>query len=135
MRVRRFKRRAAVALAAAAIAGGVGLAGAGTASASTGGGCGGSAWRQACISVGSHGVNSDAYTNFASNACAVDVMLWDYTTNTRWDNWRPCGTGWTHYQGTLLGNPTPGHDYKSELRVYWQGGSGYDYNVSPDLID
>ncbi|MDH6118530.1 hypothetical protein [Kitasatospora sp. GAS204B] len=135
MNTRGIKRITALAFAGAALAGGLGLAAAGSASATSGGGCGGPAWEQGCVSATASGaVNSDAYTNLQSNACSVDVILWDYTTNTHWDNWFACGSGYTHYQGTLLPNPSSGHDYKSELRVYWNNGSGYDYQTSPDLI-
>ncbi|MEV7777137.1 hypothetical protein [Kitasatospora sp. NPDC088351] len=126
-------RKAAMVLAGTALFGGIALAGAGTAAASSGGGCGGPAWEQACISAGGGQVTATAVTNLGSNSCTEQIILWDYTTQSQaLSTSFPCRSGQYSYSYTLS-NPTPGHDYKAEVRLYWQGGSGYDYQLSPDL--
>ncbi|MFE2724182.1 NB-ARC domain-containing protein [Kitasatospora sp. NPDC059327] len=61
------------------------------------------------------------------------IIIWDYTTGSRaLSTSFPCRSGQYSYTYTLT-NPTPGHDYKAEARFYWQPGSGYDYQLSPDL--
>ncbi|MFF7632943.1 hypothetical protein ACFZB9_07300 [Kitasatospora sp. NPDC008050] len=126
-------RKAAVALVGTALAGGIALMGAGTASASTGGGCGGPAWEQTCLSEGNGQVTATVNSNLGSSSCNEEVIIWDYTTGARaLDTTIPCHSG-SYSFSYSLDNPTWGHDYKAEARFYWQGGSGYDYQVSPDL--
>ncbi|MCX5214298.1 hypothetical protein OG689_34395 [Kitasatospora sp. NBC_00240] len=126
-------RRAVLGLATTALAGGIALTGAGAASASSGGGCGGPGWKQTCISAGGGQVSAQVTTNFASNNCTEQIIIWDYTTGGQaLSTSFPCRSGQYSYTYTL-NNPTPGHDYKAEARFYWQPGSGYDYQLSPDL--
>ncbi|MFD8598283.1 hypothetical protein ACFV1L_25090 [Kitasatospora sp. NPDC059646] len=126
-------RKAALALATAAMAGGIALTGAGAASAASGGGCGGPGWEQICIGAGSGQVQATVATNFASNNCSEQIIIWDYTTNSQAISTTiPCRSGQYTYTYSLT-NPAAGHDYKAEVRFYWNGGSGYEYQVSPDL--
>ncbi|MFJ5921169.1 hypothetical protein ACIQF6_01050 [Kitasatospora sp. NPDC092948] len=126
-------RKATLALATAAMAGGIALTGAGAASAASGGGCGGPAWEQACIGAGSGQVTATVNTNFASNNCTEQIIIWDYTTQSQaLSTTIACNSGQSSYALTLT-NPSAGHDYKAEARFYWQPGSGYEYQISPDL--
>ncbi|QMU69600.1 hypothetical protein [Streptacidiphilus sp. P02-A3a] len=127
-------RKAAVAVVGSALTVGIALTGAGTASASSGGGCGGTATEQACVSAGNGQVTASASSNFGNGSCNEEVILWDYTSGGKaLDTTFPCHNG--PYTFTwVLTNPSSGHDYKAEVRFYWQGGSGYDYQLSPDLI-
>ncbi|MFJ8439013.1 hypothetical protein [Kitasatospora griseola] len=126
-------RKATLALATAAMAGGIALTGAGAAEASTGGGCSGPGWQQVCISDGGSQVNTSVTTNFANNNCTEQVIIWDYTTNSQAINTSfPCRAGQFTFTWALS-NPSWGHDYKAEARFYWQPGTGYTYQTSPDL--
>ncbi|MDH6120854.1 hypothetical protein [Kitasatospora sp. GAS204B] len=127
-------RKATVALVGMALAGSIGLVGAGSAAASSGGGCGGTGTEQACVSAGDGHVTATATSNFANGNCNEEVILWDYTTQGKaLDTTFPCHNG--SYSFTwVLTDPSGGHDYKTEVRFYWQGGSGYDYQLSPDLF-
>ncbi|MFJ8471073.1 hypothetical protein [Kitasatospora sp. NPDC094011] len=127
-------RKTAVALLGTALVAGLGLAGAGSAAASSGGGCGGTDYERACVSAGNGQVTAQAYSNFGNGNCNEEVILWDYTTGGRaLDTTFPCHSGEYTYSYTLT-NPSGGHDYKAEVRFYWPGGSGYDYQLSPDLF-
>ncbi|GAA1940744.1 hypothetical protein [Kitasatospora viridis] len=128
-------RKAAAALVGTALATGIALAGsAGTAVASSGGGCGGTATEQACVSAGNGQVTATATSNFGNGNCNEEVILWDYTAGGKaLDTTFPCHSGPYSFTWTLT-DPTAGHDYKAEVRFYWPGGSGYDYQLSPDLF-
>lgn len=128
-------RKTAMALVGTALATGLALAGStGTAVASSGGGCGGPDWEQVCVSAGNGSVTATANTNFGNGNCTEEVILWDYTTGGRaLDTSFGCHTGPYSFSYTLS-NPSPGHDYKAEVRLYWNGGSNYDYQLSPDLF-
>ncbi|MFG2843086.1 hypothetical protein ACGF12_07890 [Kitasatospora sp. NPDC048296] len=123
MITKRIARASTLALAGAALAGAFTLTGAGSASAASGGGCGGNGGQQACISVDGSTLISDAYTNFANSNCTIDLVLFDQTTGYRWDTMAGCGLGWTHYAGTTVPDPTPGHVYQTELIVNWGAGN------------
>jgi hypothetical protein len=127
-------RKATVALVGMALVGGIALVGADTAAASSGGGCGGPAYEQACVSAGNGQVTATVNTNLASNSCNEEVILWDYTSGGRaLDTTFACHSGPYSFSWVLT-DPSSGHDYKTEVRFYWQGGSGYDYQLSPDLF-
>ncbi|MDQ0306929.1 hypothetical protein J2S46_001485 [Kitasatospora herbaricolor] len=131
--MRRNHVRAVLGLATTALAGGIALTGAGAASAAIGGGFGGPGWKQTCISAGGGQVSAQVTTNFASNNRTEQIIIWDYTTGGQaLATSFPCRSGQYSYTYTLT-NPTPGHDYKAEARFYGQPGSGYDYQLSPDL--
>lgn len=137
--IRTQLKRAALTGVGLAIAAGASLTSAAAAHAdTTPGGCGGPAWESACVGVDAGGyVTADAYTNFNSvdPNCKVNVILWDYTTNQQvFTSTANCRTGSQHYSTSVLGNPSQGHDYKTELRMYWTGGAAYDYQTSPDLV-
>ncbi|MFJ9610816.1 BTAD domain-containing putative transcriptional regulator [Kitasatospora sp. NPDC101176] len=85
------------------------------------------------ISAGGGQVSAQVTTNFGGNNCTEQIIIWDYTTGSQaLSSSFPCHSGQYSYTYTLT-NPTPGHDYKAEARFYWQPGSGYDYQLSPDL--
>ncbi|MGW4381036.1 hypothetical protein [Kitasatospora sp. NPDC004531] len=126
-------RKAALALTTAATAGGIALTGAGSASASVGGGCDGPGWQQVCVSDGGGRIDFSVTTDFSANNCTEEVILWDYTTNTRaLSTSFPCRPGQSTFSWALS-NPTWGHTYKAEARFYWLPGTGYTYRTSPDL--
>ncbi|WP_327069015.1 basic secretory protein-like protein [Kitasatospora sp. NBC_01302] len=137
--IRTLAKRAALTGVGLALAAGASLTSAAAAHAdTTPGGCGGPAWESACIGVNGSGyITADAYTNFQSvdPNCTVDVILWDYTSNRQvFTSSATCRTGSQHYATSVLGNPTQGHDYKTELQLHWTGGAAYDYQTSPDLV-
>ncbi|MFF5126972.1 hypothetical protein ACFY41_08495 [Streptomyces syringium] len=127
-------RRAALGLGALAMAGSALTLTAGSASAASGGGCNGETWKQACVSADGGSVRFDVHARLATTDpnCRLELVRIDAT-----DGWvdrilsGPCNqwdrTAW-------LPNPSRGHAYKSELRVYWNGGEHpYDYIQSPLL--
>ncbi|MFG2819893.1 hypothetical protein ACGFX4_10750 [Kitasatospora sp. NPDC048365] len=72
-------------------------------------------------------------TDFASNNRTEQIIIWGHTTSSQ-----ALSTSFSCHSGQCsctytLNNPTPGHDYKAEARFYWQPGSNYDYQFSPDL--
>jgi hypothetical protein len=126
-------RRAVLGLATTAMAGGIALTGAGAASAASGGGCGGPGWEQACVGADNGHVTATVSTSFGGSNCTEQIIIWDYTTGTQATSTTlPCQAGQYTTSWSLF-NPSQGHDYKAEARFYWQPGSGYDYQVSPDL--
>jgi hypothetical protein len=126
----RVKRILATTVAATALAGGLGLASAGQAAAGVAGlECSGDDVRKACIENGSL-MSGAAYTNFTSGSCTTDVVLWDETTGANWHQWYKCGVGNTVYGSEIVSTETD-HSYHVELRVYWDGGSGYESTSSP----
>ncbi|MFD9909889.1 hypothetical protein [Streptomyces sp. NPDC059063] len=123
-----IKRALATTATAVTLAGGLGLATAGTASADDPG-CYSSGGKTACIGESGGYTVASAYTDFASNACTVDVVLWNERTGENWHQWSRCGSGHTYYAGPSV--PRDGGVYRPELRVYWDGGSGYESQTGP----
>ncbi|WP_157868521.1 hypothetical protein [Streptomyces caatingaensis] len=127
-------RRVAVGLGALAMAGSALTLTSGTASAAAGGGCAGETWKQACVRQDGGSVKFEVHGRFANADpnCRIELVALDDTT------------GWVdrHFNGSCaqfdgywnLTNPSSGHAYKSEIRVYWRGGDQpYDYVQSPVL--
>ncbi|MQY17771.1 hypothetical protein [Nocardia macrotermitis] len=110
----------------------------GTAAADTDGGCGGPAYANVCISMDGGTLNYAGYTNFANGATGtIHLWLWDYTEKAGgvrvFTTDFPAATGPHHYRPGGLADPTPGHDYKAEMRVQW-GNVKTDTYLSPDMF-
>jgi hypothetical protein len=95
--------------------------------------CGGPSTEYVCLYTNNGQATLVGSTDFTATNCHVELILWDFTSRARaLDGTWPCGSGpWT--QSYVLTDPTKGHDYKGELRVYWQGASNYDYQLTKDV--
>jgi hypothetical protein len=130
--------RAGVLLGGLAVAGATVAVSTSTASASSGGGCGGPGFSNVCISEDGGVVNYTGHTDFANGATGtVHLWLWDYTEKPGgvlvFTTDFPAATGPYDYRPGGLSNPTPGHDYKAEMRVEWAAGKT-DVYLSPDMF-
>ncbi|MFD9821589.1 hypothetical protein [Streptomyces violascens] len=132
MTLRVFKRVAVLALTTTVVAGG---AVAGTAAAATGGGCTGPASKQACVRTAdenghTHVVFEAGFDSINAGAqCHVRMTAWDDTDGWPWvSEPRPCGKA--HRFDFDLPNPTPGHVYRTELRI---APSGRDFDF-PEIV-
>ncbi len=110
----------------------------GTASADRAGGCGGPGYAHVCISEDGATLNYTGYTDFANGATGtIHLWLWDYTEKPGgvrvFMTDFPAATGPHHYRPGGLANPTPGHDYKAEMRVQWSNVKTDTY-LSPDMF-
>ncbi|MBD0673449.1 hypothetical protein [Streptomyces sp. CBMA156] len=127
----RMKRAVVTTVAATALAGGLGFVTAGSAAAGVGGPeCRSDGTKSACIEMTDSVISAGAHTNFASAACQAPVFLWDDTTGENFQVGHRCATGRHYYDGYIV-FPKEGHTYRTELRVYWDGGSGYNSISSP----
>ncbi|MFE4517212.1 hypothetical protein ACFRMQ_23805 [Kitasatospora sp. NPDC056783] len=125
MFIKRIKRAAVTTMAATVLAGGLGLVTAGSAAAGVDGPeCRSDGVKAACIEMGSP-VSASARTNFASASCTVMIILWDETTGQGWPWSLRCGVGPKPYGGYMT-TTQEGHTYHTEVRIFWDGGSGYD---------
>ncbi|MFI6054609.1 hypothetical protein ACIBCO_31535 [Streptomyces violascens] len=122
MTLRMFKRAATMVLTTTVMASAALVGTAGTAAATTGGGCTGPASKQACVRT----VEKDGYTHLVFDAtfdainagadCHIRMTAWDDTDGWPWRSAPyPCGKG--HAFTYDLPNPTPGHVYRTELRI------------------
>ncbi|MFF4184991.1 hypothetical protein ACFYZ9_17500 [Streptomyces sp. NPDC001691] len=122
MTPRVLKRAVTVALTTTVMAGAALATTAGTAAAITGGGCTGPASKQACVRTvdrngSTHLVFAAAFDPVEGGPdCHVRMTAWDDTDGWPWvSEPRPCRTG--HAFTFDLPNPTPGHVYRTELRI------------------
>ncbi|MEU1982135.1 hypothetical protein [Nocardia sp. NPDC019395] len=138
MRKSKFARAAAL-LSGLAVVGASAVGTAGTASASNDGGCGEFVHASyACVTLDDGVVNYSGFTDYTYGSGTVHLMLWDYTQEPGgvvvFTTDFPIATDGPHYyQPGGLADPSPGHDYKAEMRVRWDDGSENRY-LSPDLI-
>ncbi|WP_159425774.1 hypothetical protein [Streptomyces noursei] len=129
-------RTAVSAVAATAMAGAVVTGTAGVAAASSGGGCTGPETKQVCVTV-AEGILFAARITSEGHGVDCKARLVAHDDTTGW-SWGQALTRCDRLTGNFtLPNPTPGHQYRGELQIFFNGknaNEGYEFIQTPAFL-